>query len=208
MTNRKILFIDLPELTEEDLINYFEGFENVNQLSTIEDIFSYLRDNFDDTEAFSLNIHDGIFFILKDDTSVELTYSENECVLHSFSDKKYSEAGLYIYKINGGDLYICADCLTRLKPRIEISEEYDDSDGYYSNDYYLFPVNWTDNGVIEWYKKRSKKQSEYFYNQELRKQEDERLYDDCSNCIHMKQGECENGLEEYNKEYCEDHESR
>jgi len=183
-----------PELTKEDIVNYFESFENINQLPKIEDAIQYLQNKFkDDMEEFYGNRFEGFIFTLRDGTVCDLTYAVHECILHTYSEKKYFESGEYIYETN--DTYICASCLTKLQPKPNILRQYD----MFTNEYFddsekiLFPIDWTDEGIHSWCKKRQKKQSEHVH------RELEKAYsnNDCSNCEHMIKSECEYGLGEY-----------
>lgn len=192
-------YVEKPEITKQDIINYFEGFENINQLPNMDTAFEYFQNNFDDNiEEFYNNHFKGFKFTLKDGTDCILTYVEHECILHPYSDKKFNEAGEYIYVIKNS-YFVCGTCLTKLKPRPDILKQYD----IFTNEYFdesekcLFPANWTDEGIHSWCKKRQKKQEEYIRHKELVRRERAFFNNDCTNCNHMKKGECEYGLEEY-----------
>lgn len=69
-------------------------------------------------------------------------------------------------------------------------------------------IEWNDSGINAWCRKKIQKNVKYSEMRNLAREERERLNADCTNCIHMKRGECEYGLEEFSKDYCEQHEYR
>ena len=160
-----------PEVLEQDRIDYLSSFDNVNQLPTIDDIFTSSDSDF---------WYGDIDFVLKDGTRCTLSYGDYNCIQHSFSDQKNNSEGLYIYKVSD-DLFICASCLTLLQSKPDILKQYDCFINEYMNETesLLFPKNWTDEGIYAWCSKKQQKDEEYNESRSLRElREDQYPNDD------------------------------
>ncbi|NLJ65732.1 MAG: hypothetical protein GX340_00300 [Clostridiales bacterium] len=184
---------NLPELSLPDIVAYLGNCDNINQLPTIEDIFGHLDKHFktNGMEVFYDNVYEGIDFVIKDGTKCCLS-NYGTCILHPYQSHVDDE-GSFVYEINDSDLYVCASCKTLLQSRTDILEAYDD---YFMGDYsILFPKKWTDEGIHAWCRKRIQNQLDDKKNRKLKEMERNSLNADCSNCTHIKHGECEYGLD-------------
>lgn len=169
------------------IVEMIANAENINRLPLYEDFtkvindFEWLHDeDFDEIGYKEITIKDGSKVIL------ERNISDNNC----FNDKEHWD----FYHIVDDDSYICLEC--GLKQKVH---EY----GSFCS-YVALPADWNENGIKAYLQRRVEREEERSKESHLRYEERIRLYSDCSNCTHMKQGECECCNEEYSDEFCED----
>ncbi len=137
------------------ILGYLNQFENINRLPTIEQIYSFIRDNMNECVDVAMDIFLdsvvlGIDFTLQDGTNCCLTYYTYQCILHSIKQMDYEDQGGYIYSIEDGNLFICASCLSRLKECPEILAKYP----IFSLGQILFPSKWDVRDIDKWCKRR------------------------------------------------------
>lgn len=141
-----------------------------------------------------VNEKNEIVFTLKDNSTWRYIRNNYKCILHSYSDYNNLIGETVFQSLDNDKLYKCADCGAFLKSHDDILYEYYPS----HDDWLLFPIDWTDAGIIAWCKKREEKQQKYEAEREERYERRREDYynsmdKDCSNCCHMKHGECEYG---------------
>ena len=129
----------------------FNEVSNINTLPSMVEIMKAVGE--DEYEELMVDISTGCHFILKDNTSIEL--SKNYiCIMHPTYDVDSFE----VYEIMDVELFVCANCLEKLNLRTSILMQFEKfKDMAYE---LLFPIHWTDAGVQTWCKKSQKKSNE------------------------------------------------
>ncbi|MGL5480227.1 MAG: hypothetical protein ACRDCB_14395 [Clostridium sp.] len=176
-----------------DLINS----ESINDLPYVN---SYESD--DSGEILNDIFSECCEFTTKDGTRVICEKYSCEC----FNDK---EQHWDFYNIDN-EFYICAECGMKMKYYSDIWNEVIEQ---FNLEEYLYkeialPKDWNKNGIRKYYENYFKRQKSYEDRSEQRRiaMEREHFLDyGCSDCIHMKQCECEYGNDE---DDCDDYESR
>lgn len=162
----------------------------------------------------------GISITLKDKSTwnIVTTWStEQKCIKHKLFPKGIEDNEIYIFESLDDDLYLCDECKTFGKKHPEILNKYSSCEENSNN--WIFPRDWTEEGIESWCKKREIQQEEYEdrrierelerIDEGFERQERRMLFADCYNCSHMKHNECEYGNNyDFDEEYCEDWEER
>lgn len=183
------------ELDNPELIEYFK-YEG-NNFFSFEEVYDSIASG-------------GLKITLKDTSEWELhRIDEFKCYTHSCYKDKYEWDKLIFYN-SESDLYKCSECGEFLVTHPDILKKYELDKN--PNDC-LFPKSWNESGIEAWCKKAeirdkewSEKNAERIALREAVLRERYELNADCTNCIHMRKGDCEFGLDEYSEEYCEEHE--
>lgn len=153
-------------------------------------------------EIYDNLMNAGIIFELKDGSKWECTEENYKCILHSYFDYSNFIGTTVFQSLDKKNLFKCADCSSFLKSCDDTLNKY-----YPSHDgYLLFPIEWTNEGIIAWCKKKEKNEQEYEKEQKGRyegRRQDylNSVYKDCTTCIHMKNNECEYSN---NEDECDD----
>lgn len=164
-----------------------------------EEVYGEIRDN-----CLEITLKDGSNWNI-----VTTWTTEQQCIKHCLFHNSFDNER-YIFESKDEDnLYLCDECKTFGKKHPEILNKYLSCIEY--ADKWIFPREWTDEGIEAWCKKRENKQKDYENKQEERfsaRQERVRLDGDCSTCCNMKHGECKYGNDQdENFEFmCDDYE--
>lgn len=165
-----------------------------------EEDFLYTDKIFDNMVYFN----NDIIFTLKDESRWRAIRDTYNCILEDHSQVT-TISNIVFQSLDNPSLFKCGDeCGKFLKAQDEICNKY-----YLNNDeLLLFPIDWNENGIISWCKKQQKKYEECTEKTRERfygRQQDyiNSIDKDCSNCIHMKNCNCEFGNVKY-EDNCED----
>lgn len=188
--------------TTKKILEIISNAENINRLPLLEDLRSELNDkDFNEDYSYFCECFDEEFdeiawkeIKIKDGTKITLEkcVSDTNC----FDDNDH----WYFYHVKENDTYICMDCGLRQKDYGYMVDEFCCS--------VLLPAYWNKKGVEIYLKRRAEREEKKSRERCLRYEERLRLYADCSNCIHMKNAECEYGNDDLEYEGCEYWEGR
>lgn len=116
-----------------DIIKFIEESDDINSLPVIDTIFKRIGGNKRDYD-YLFEYWNDTEIVIKDGTKVKL-------ILEECLNTEYNNEHFNFYYIKVLDIYICAECLLRLKYHSDIYEEFKVDEKYVQP--FLLPVDWT-----------------------------------------------------------------
>lgn len=181
---------NINEFTESKLNELITKSDEWKALGYEEDDWNHFATD----ETIQMLEDDGEFIVtLEDKTKIKRLRFDYKCILHS----TVVVEGTEVYRVGGGNLFICADCNTMLKANADIVDKFDT---FRNDDTLLFPADWNDNGVRAWCKKRQDKDAirSERYSQRREAIFNMKQQDHCPHCPHWSE------LSEFCEKYMDD----